>query len=100
MYAAGEIMLRQGIIDSYIEINIILIGINIICCRVKFGYRIYWSIFPWSCSFYGCRAYTSAILTAKFGQPFTVAILFSAMAAALAELLLESTLRLRGIIWL
>jgi len=98
MYAAGEIMLRQGIIDSYIEINIILIGINIILAvglNLVTGFTGQFSL--GHAAFMAVGAYTSAILTAKFGQPFTVAILFSAMAAALAGVIIGiPTLRLKG----
>lgn len=98
IYAAGEIMLRQGIIDSYIELNIILIGINIILAvglNLVTGFTGQFSL--GHAAFMAVGAYTSAILTAKFNQPFIVAIIFSAIAAALAGVIIGiPTLRLKG----
>lgn len=98
VYAAGEVMIRQGIIDSYIELNIILIGINIILAvglNLVTGITGQFSL--GHAAFMAVGAYTSAILTVKFEQPFIIAVIFSSIMAALAGVIIGiPTLRLKG----
>lgn len=98
VYAAGEVMIRQGIIDSYIELNITLIGINIILAvglNLVTGITGQFSL--GHAAFMAVGAYTSAILTVKFEQHFIIAVIFSAIMAALAGVIIGiPTLRLKG----
>jgi branched-chain amino acid transport system permease protein len=47
-------------------------------------------------AFYGIGAYVSAVLTLRFGAPFTLAILTAGLAAALSSLLLVPIVKLPG----
>lgn len=98
IYAAVEIMLRQGIIDSYIELNIILIGINIILAvglNLVTGFTGQFSL--GHAAFMAVGAYAAAIATAKFGQPMIIGTILAALAAAAAGLIIGiPTLRLKG----
>lgn len=98
IYAVVEMMIRQGIIDSYIELNIVLIGINVILAvglNLVTGFTGQFSL--GHAAFMAVGAYVSAIVTAKFGQPFIVAIMLSALAASLAGVIIGiPTLRLKG----
>ena len=92
----------QESIDSYIFLNIVSIGINIILAvslnlitgftgQLSLGHAAFMSI----------GAYASGILTAKLGLPFIVGILGAALAAALAGVLIgrsdtETQRRLSG----
>ena len=90
--------MNVGIIDSYLQLNITLIGINIILAvglNLITGFTGQFSL--GHAAFMSIGAYTSAILTAKLGQPFIVAIVVSGVAAALAGVLIGiPTLRLKG----
>jgi len=98
IYAVVEMMIGQGIIDSYVELNIVLIGINIILAvglNLVTGFTGQFSL--GHAAFMAVGAYVSAIVTAKFGQPFIVAITLSALAASLAGVIIGiPTLRLKG----
>jgi len=98
VYLLVYLMMCTGIIDSYIFLNIVSIGINIILAvslnlitgftgQLSLGHAAFMSI----------GAYASGILTAKLGLPFIVGILGAALAAALAGILIGvPTLRLKG----
>lgn len=98
VYLLVYLMMNAGIIDSYIFLNIVSIGINIILAvslnlitgftgQLSLGHAAFMSI----------GAYASGILTAKPGLPFIVGILGAAIAAALAGVLIGvPTLRLKG----
>lgn len=97
-YVLVQLFVNTGAIDSYILLNIILIGINIILAvslnlitgitgQFSLGHAVFMSI----------GAYASAILTAKFEQPFIVAIIAAGAVAAVAGVLIGiPTLRLKG----
>lgn len=97
-YALGQVFINIGIIDSYILLNIVLIGINIILAvslNLITGFTGQFSL--GHAAFMSIGAYTSGILTAKLGQPFIVGILASGLTAALAGVIIGiPTLRLKG----
>ncbi|MFH5836351.1 branched-chain amino acid ABC transporter permease [Proteiniclasticum sp. C24MP] len=98
LYLTVYLLMNAGIIDSYIFLNIVSIGINIILAvslnlitgftgQLSLGHAAFMSI----------GAYASGILTAKLGLPFIAGILGAALAAALAGVLIGvPTLRLKG----
>lgn len=98
VYLMVYLLMNAGIIDSYIFLNIVSIGINIILAvslnlitgftgQLSLGHAAFMSI----------GAYASGILTAKLGFPFIVGILGAALAAALAGIIIGvPTLRLKG----
>ena len=87
-----------GIIDSYLQLNITIIGINIILAislNLITGFTGQFSL--GNAAFMSIGAYTSAVLTAKLGQPFIIAILGAGIVASLAGILIGiPTLRLKG----
>ena len=97
-YIIVELLIRTGFIDSYIMLNIVLIGINIILAiglnlitgftgQLSLGHAAFMSV----------GAYASGILTTKFGMPFIVGILGAAILAAVAGIIIGiPTLRLKG----
>ncbi len=97
-YLMGQYLMNSGIIDSYIQLNIFLIGINIILAvslNLITGFTGQFSL--GHAAFMSVGAYTSAVLTAKLGFPFIVAILISGLVAAMAGVLIGlPTLRLKG----
>ena len=97
-YALGQFFINIGIIDSYLLLNIVLIGINIILAvslNLITGFTGQFSL--GHAAFMSIGAYTSGILTAKLGQPFIVGILASGLTAALAGVIIGiPTLRLKG----
>lgn len=97
-YFAVLMLMNAGIIDSYIFLNIVSIGINIILAvslNLITGFTGQFSL--GHAAFMSIGAYASGILTAKLGMPFIVGILGAALAAALAGLLIGiPTLRLKG----
>ena len=98
IYAIVQTLFSVGIWDSYIEINIITIGINIILAlglNLITGFTGQFSL--GHAAFMCIGAYTSAVITAKFGLPFAVGIILSGITAALAGVLIGiPTLRLKG----
>lgn len=97
-YVLVQLLINVGIIDSYILLNITLIGINIILAvslNLITGFTGQFSL--GHAAFMSIGAYTSAILTAKLGQPFIVGILASGVTAAIAGVFIGiPTLRLKG----
>jgi len=97
-YFAVMLLMNTGIIDSYIFLNIVSIGINIILAvslNLITGFTGQFSL--GHAAFMSIGAYASGILTAKLGMPFIVGILGAALTAALAGLLIGiPTLRLKG----
>lgn len=98
IYFLIKILMDVGIIDSYLQLNIFLVGINIILAvglNLITGFTGQFSL--GHAAFMSIGAYTSAVLTAKLGQPFIVAIIASGIMAALAGMLIGTpTLRLKG----
>lgn len=98
IYAAMQLMIYTGFINSYLLMNIIIIGINIILAvslNLITGFTGQFSL--GHAAFMSVGAYVSAIATAKFNLPFTAGILIAALAAAIAGMLIGiPTLRLKG----
>ena len=70
LYLSIKILSNIGIIDSYLQLNITIIGINIILAvglNLITGFTGQFSL--GHAAFMSIGAYTSAILTAKLGQP-------------------------------
>lgn len=98
VYAVVQFLISTDIIDSYILLNIVVIGINVILAvslnlitgitgQFSLGHAAFMSI----------GAYVSAIATAKLNLPFAVSILLSAVIAAVFGALIGiPTLRLKG----
>lgn len=97
-YAIVGFLINLNIIDSYIFLNIVIIGINIILAvslNLITGFTGQFSL--GHAAFMSIGAYASGILTAKFGYPFIVGIIGAAIFAALAGILIGiPTLRLKG----
>ena len=99
VYLMVGFLMKLGIIDSYIFLNIVIIGINIILAvslNLITGFTGQFSL--GHAAFMSVGAYTSAILTAKLGYPFIVGIIGAAIMAAIAGIIIGiPTLRLREI---
>lgn len=97
-YIVGQVLINKGVIDSYLQLNITLVGINIILAtglNLITGFTGQFSL--GHAAFMSIGAYTSAVFTAKLGQPFIVSIVVSGIVAALAGVLIGiPTLRLKG----
>ncbi len=98
VYIAGQFFINMGIIDSYIMLNLIIIGINIILAvslNLVTGFTGQFSL--GHAAFMSIGAYVSAIVTANFGQPLWVGIVLAALVSAFAGVLIGiPTLRLNG----
>lgn len=98
LYIIVQTLMNLGLIDSYIQLNLVLIGINIILAiglNLITGFTGQFSL--GHAAFMSIGAYTSAILTAKLGMPFAIALIVSGFAAATAGVLIGvPTLRLKG----
>ncbi|TDT63279.1 branched-chain amino acid ABC transporter permease [Fonticella tunisiensis] len=98
LYIAVQLMSNLGIIDSYIMLNLIIIGINIILAvslNLITGFTGQFSL--GHAAFMSIGAYASAIATTKLEQPFIVGILMAAVSAAVAGVIIGiPTLRLKG----
>ena len=98
IYVAVRLLMNGGVIDSYIFLNIVTIGINIILAvslNLITGYTGQFSL--GHAAFMAIGAYASGILTTKLDLPFIVGILGAALIAALAGVLIGApTLRLKG----
>src|SRR5690554_6239242 len=98
IYIVGNTLINNGIIDSYLQLNIVLVGINIILAvslNLITGFTGQFSL--GHAAFMSIGAYTSAIITAKFNQPFILALLLSGIVASIAGVLIGiPTLRLKG----
>lgn len=97
-YVLIQFMINAGAIDSYIFINIVLIGINIILAvslNLITGFTGQFSL--GHAAFMSIGAYTSAVATAKFGYPFAAGLLFAGCLALVAGVFIGiPTLRLKG----
>lgn len=97
-FAVLQALISLNFIDPFWELNIILIGINIILAaglNLINGYTGQFSL--GHAGFMAVGAYVSAIVTMKLGLPFIVAIIAGACAAGLLGLLIGlPTLRLSG----
>jgi len=98
LYILGQFLINQEIIDSYIFLNLVLVGINIILAvslNLITGFTGQFSL--GHAAFMSVGAYVSAIATAKFDLPFGSAILIAAAVSALAGIIIGiPTLRLKG----
>ncbi|HZK00692.1 MAG TPA: branched-chain amino acid ABC transporter permease [Tissierellaceae bacterium] len=97
-YLAVTFLMNMGIIDSYIQLNMVIIGVNIVLAiglNLITGFTGQFSL--GHAAFMAIGAYASGIMTAKLGMPFVVGIVAAALTAALAGLLIGiPTLRLKG----
>ena len=97
-YVLVGFLINKNIIDSYIFLNIVIIGINIILAvslNLITGFTGQFSL--GHAAFMSVGAYASAVLTAKFGYPFIVGVLGAAVFAAFAGIIIGiPTLRLKG----
>lgn len=98
LYLLGQILSSAGIIDSYIMLNLVVIGINIILAvslNLITGFTGQFTL--GHAAFMSVGAYTSAVVTAKLGMPFIVGIFAGALMAAAAGIVIGiPTLRLKG----
>ena len=98
IYLTVTLLMSANIIDSYLFLNIVSIGINIILAvslNLITGFTGQFSL--GHAAFMAIGAYTSGIITAKLGLPFIVGIIAAALFAAIAGLLIGiPTLRLKG----
>ncbi|MGB4590117.1 MAG: branched-chain amino acid ABC transporter permease [Clostridiaceae bacterium] len=98
IYLVVALLMNADIIDSYLFLNIVSIGINIILAvslNLITGFTGQFSL--GHAAFMAIGAYTSGIITAKLGLPFIVGIIAAALVAAIAGLLIGiPTLRLKG----
>ncbi len=98
LYIIVGVLAHLGVIDSYIQLNLMLIGINIILAvslnlitgftgQLSLGHGAFMAI----------GAYASGIVTAKLGLPFIAGIIAAAVSAAIAGIIIGiPTLRLKG----
>lgn len=97
-FAVLQALMTFDIIDPFWELNIILIGINIILAaslNLINGYTGQFSL--GHAGFMAVGAYVSAVVTMKLGMPFIIAIIAGACGAGLLGLLIGlPTLRLSG----
>jgi branched-chain amino acid transport system permease protein len=97
-YVIVQLLINADVIDSYLQLNIVIIGINIILAvglNLITGFTGQFSL--GHAGFMCVGAYVSAIVTAKLGQPFLVGIIASGLGAALVGLVIGiPTLRLKG----
>jgi len=87
-----------GIIDSYIMLNLVIVGINVILAvslnlitgftgQLSLGHAAFMSV----------GAYASAVVTAKLGMPFPIGLIIGAVTATVAGIIIGiPTLRLKG----
>ncbi len=98
IYLLGKILIDVGLIDSYLQLNIMVIGINIILAvslNLITGFTGQFTL--GHAAFMAIGAYTSAVITAKLNLPFIVGIIAAGLMAAIAGVLIGiPTLRLKG----
>ncbi|ABO50751.1 amino acid/amide ABC transporter membrane protein 2, HAAT family [Desulforamulus reducens MI-1] len=98
IWGSVYLLIQTGIINPFYELNLILIGINIILAvslNLINGFNGQFSI--GHAGFMAIGAYGAAIITIKAGLPFPVALLFGAVVAGIFGILVGlPTLRLRG----
>lgn len=97
-YIVVKVMMDGGTIDSYLALNIFIIGINIILAvslNLITGFTGQFSL--GHAAFMSVGAYASAVVTSNFGKPLVLGIIAAAVTAALAGLIIGiPTLRLKG----
>lgn len=98
LYVLGMVLSSVGIIDSYIMLNLVIVGINVILAvslnlitgftgQLSLGHAAFMSV----------GAYASAVVTAKMGMPFPIGLLIGAVTATVAGIIIGiPTLRLKG----
>lgn len=98
VYSVVQVLINRGAIDSYILLNVAIIGINIILAvslNLITGFTGQFSL--GHAAFMSVGAYTSAVITAKLGYPFYIAVALAGIFAAVAGVLIGiPTLRLKG----
>lgn len=98
LYVLGQMLISNGAIDSYIVLNVIVVGINIILAvslNLITGFTGQFSL--GHAAFMSIGAYASAIVTTNFNLPFSAGILIGAIIAAVAGVVIGiPTLRLKG----
>ena len=98
VYIVVGLLINLGIIDSYIQLNMVVIGVNIILAiglNLITGFTGQFSL--GHAAFMSIGAYASGIVTAKLGLPFVLGIIAAAVFASIAGLLIGiPTLRLKG----
>ena len=97
-YLAVRVLISMGIISPFQQLNLYLMGINIILAvslNLIVGFTGQLAL--GHAGFMAVGAYVAGVLTMKLGQPFLVATLAGALAAALVGVIIGlPTLRLRG----
>lgn len=98
LYILGQALINLGILDSYLLLNVVLIGINIILAvSLNLITGITGQFTLGHAAFMAVGAYFSAIVTAKFGLPFAAGIFAGALCAAISGIIIGiPTLRLKG----
>ncbi len=98
LYVLGMVLSSVGIIDSYIMLNLVIVGINVILAvslnlitgftgQLSLGHAAFMSV----------GAYASAVVTAKLGMPFPIGLIIGAVTATVAGIIIGiPTLRLKG----
>ncbi len=98
IYIIFEFLINRNIFDSYIQLNLVIVGINIILAvslNLITGFTGQFSL--GHAAFMSIGAYASGVMTAKLDQPFMVGILMAGIFAALAGIFIGiPTLRLKG----
>jgi branched-chain amino acid transport system permease protein len=98
LFIFGQVLINSGFIDSYILLNLVVIGINIILAvslNLITGFTGQFTL--GHAAFMAIGAYISALLTAKFALPFVAAVALGALCAAIAGMVIGiPTLRLKG----
>ncbi|WP_163194660.1 branched-chain amino acid ABC transporter permease [Clostridium thermarum] len=98
VYIITKVLIDGGAIPQHISFNLFIIGINIILAvslNLITGFTGQFSL--GHAAFMSVGAYTSAVITSNFGQPFFVGLIAAAVTAALAGLIIGiPTLRLKG----
>lgn len=97
-YGLIQVLILSGFLNPYYELNLILLGINImlaVSLNLVVGFTGQLAI--GHAGFMAIGAYTSAILTVKFGQHFALGIIAGAILAGVLGFFIGlPTLRLRG----
>lgn len=98
VYFLVHLAMETGIIDPFQQVNLYLMGINIIMAaslNLIVGFTGQFSL--GHAGFMAVGAYVSAVMTLKLGQPFIVAILAGAIVSFFLGVLIGlPTLRLKG----
>ncbi|HHX95460.1 MAG TPA: branched-chain amino acid ABC transporter permease [Clostridia bacterium] len=97
-YFAVDFGIKQGMITPFQQINLVLIGVNIILAvslNLITGFTGQLAL--GHAGFMAIGAYVAGVMTVKLGQPFLLALLAGACAAGFMGILLGApTLRLKG----